>query len=186
MMRTPLSLPGTNMTLVVYYFQAISKPNQSQCTKPHGPPPWSHLVQLQNHHLASWVPTFYLPIIDPPPMCFVGLPPLLCGKNGYNCSPPSLALLNKMARIGTDKPPEAILNRPEIKWSPLPTLCGGSGGQCEVAPLMAPKTITMWAHALLHHWEWFKVVECWRLGGVIGVGFGWGVGFNTLYLNQLQ
>ena len=31
---------------------------------------------------------------------------------------------------------------------------------------MAPKTVIPWARALLHHGQRFKVVECWRLGGV--------------------
>ena len=47
---------------------------------------------------------------------------------------------------------------------------------------MASQTITQWAWTLLHHGEQFKVVEWWQLGGVISVGFAWGVGFSTLYL----
>ena len=39
---------------------------------------------------------------------------------------------------------------------------------------MAPKIITLWAKALLHHGEWFKIVECWQLGGV-----GFGVSFHV-------
>ena len=60
----------------------------------------------------------------------------------------------------------------------LPTLHGYSEGLYEVAPLMAPKTISPGACAFLHHQEWGKVVECWRLGGICG----WGVGSSTLYL----
>jgi hypothetical protein len=52
------------------------------------------------------------------------------------------------------------LNQPEIEWSPLPTLHEGSGGRYEVAPLMAPKTVTPGAQTLLHRGERFKVVEC--------------------------
>ena len=44
----------------------------------------------------------------------------------------------------------------------------------EEASLMAPKIITLWAKALLHHGEWFKIVECWQLGGV-----GFGVSFHV-------
>ena len=42
------------------------------------------------------------------------------------------------------------MNQPEIEWNPLPTLHGGSGGHYEVASLIAPKTVTMWAQTLLH------------------------------------
>ena len=53
--------------------------------------------------------------------------------------------------------------------------------QYEVALLMAPKPITLWAWALLFHGEWFKVVESWRLGGIYRCCFlGGGVGFSTL------
>ena len=45
-------------------------------------------------------------------------------------------------------------------------LHGGSGGRCEVASLMTPKTVTPWAHVLLHRKERLEVVECWQLGGV--------------------
>ena len=52
-----------------------------------------------------------------------------------------------------------ILNQPEIEWTMLPTLHGGSGDSYEVAPLMAPKTITLWARTLLLRGERLKVVE---------------------------
>ena len=42
----------------------------------------------------------------------------------------------------------------------LPTLHGDSGDPYEVGPLMAPKIVTPWVQTLLHHGQWFKVVEC--------------------------
>ena len=51
---------------------------------------------------------------------------------------------------------------------------------------MAPKTITMWAWTLLHHGEQFKVVSVGHWEASIGVGFGRGVGFSTLYLSILR
>ena len=51
---------------------------------------------------------------------------------------------------------------------------------------MTPKTVTLWALTL------FTVGNNWRLSSVgnweasIGVGFGWGVGFSTLYLSFLS
>jgi hypothetical protein len=64
-----------------------------------------------------------------------------------------------MARIGIDKPPLTHLEPTGDRVEPLHE---GSGGRYEVAPLMAPIRITMWAHTLLHHGERFKaVVECW-------------------------
>ena len=60
------------------------------------------------------------------------------------------------------------LNQPEIKGKPLLTLHGGSGDHYEMAPLMAPKTITMWAWTLLHHGARFMVIECWQLETFIG------------------
>ena len=57
--------------------------------------------------------------------------------------------------------PNPTLNQPEIEWSPLPTLHGGSGGCYEVTTLMTPKTVTPWARTLLYRGERFKVVECW-------------------------
>ena len=56
-----------------------------------------------------------------------------------------LCFVNRMAKITLTSHPKAILNQPEIEWSPLPTLYGGSGGRYEMAPLMAPKTVTLWA-----------------------------------------
>ena len=56
------------------------------------------------------------------------------------------------------------------------------GGCYEVATLMPPKTVTMWVRTLLHH------VECSRQQSVgnretfIGVGYGRGVDFSTIYL----
>jgi len=38
--------------------------------------------------------------------------------------------------------PKLALNQPEIEWSPLPTLYGGSRGQYAVVLLMKPKHIT--------------------------------------------
>ena len=61
----------------------------------------------------------------------------------------------------------------------------GNGGRYEVAPLMTPETVTPWAQTLLHRGEQLEVEECWQLDNweaFIGVGFGWGVGFSTLYL----
>ena len=49
-----------------------------------------------------------------------------------------------------------------------------------MAPLMAREPVILCAWALLFHGEWFKVVECWET--FTSVAFGWGVGFNTLYL----
>ena len=62
------------------------------------------------------------------------------------------------------------MNQLEIGWSPLPTLHDDSGDRYEVAPLMAPKSITLLAHTLLHHGERFKVVGDWEAfigGGVV-------------------
>ena len=62
-------------------------------------------------------------------------------------------------RISTDyaqKSPRSLLH----------TLHEGHGGRYEVPPLTAPKTVTPWAQTLLHRRVWFKVVECWQLGGV--------------------
>jgi hypothetical protein len=56
-----------------------------------------------------------------------------------------LGIVNRMARISIDKPPDPTLNQLVIKWSPLRTLHEGSGDRYEVALLMAPKTITPWA-----------------------------------------
>ena len=50
---------------------------------------------------------------------------------------------------------------------------------------MAPKTISPWAHTLLHHRERFKGAKCWQLEALIGVEFGWGVGFSTFYLRWM-
>ena len=54
----------------------------------------------------------------------------------------------------------------------------------EVAPLMAPKSVTPWAHTLLHHGRRFKEVECWWSGTFISVG--WDVGLGTLCLTSNQ
>jgi hypothetical protein len=104
-------------------------------------PPWSLPVRLQNYHLASQEPIPSHPKKWP-----------FCALWVY-----LLGVVNRMARIiGIDKPHDPTLSQPEIEWSPLPTLHRGSGGRYEVAPLMAPKTITPWAQALLHRWVRFN------------------------------
>ena len=60
--------------------------------------------------------------------------------------------------------PQPTLNWPEIEWSMLPTLHGGSGGWYAAAPLMTPETVTLWYWALLFHGECFKVVRVLVIG----------------------
>ena len=67
----------------------------------------------------------------------------------------------------------------------LSKLRGRSGGRYEVAPLMAPKTNTPWARTLLLCRERFSVqghraLDNWE--AFVGVGFGWGAAFSTLYI----
>ena len=69
--------------------------------------------------------------------------------------------MNRMARIGIDKPPKSHLEPTLDRGNPLLTLHGGSGGHYEVALLIAPKTVTPWAQTLLHRRVRFKIVECW-------------------------
>ena len=64
--------------------------------------------------------------------------------------------MNNMARIGIDKPPWNHLEPTRDRVEPVTYLDGGSGGQYEVASLMAPKAIPPWAHALLQHGERFQ------------------------------
>ena len=82
------------------------------------------------------------------------------------CGPTSLALWIKCLEYASTSHLNPTLNQPEIEWSPLHVLHGGSGGRYEVAPLVAPKTVTQWARTLLHHMKRFKLVECWWLGGI--------------------
>ena len=75
------------------------------------------------------------------------------------------------------------LNQHEIERSPLPTLHEDNEGCHEVASLMALKTVTPWAQALLCHGETVQDSRVLTIGRrFIDVDFGWGVGFSTLHL----
>jgi hypothetical protein len=75
-------------------------------------PPWSYLVRLQNHHLATRESTPLHPGNDP----FV------------LCKPTSLMLWIEWLELALTNHPNPTLNQPEIEWNPLPTLHEGSGG----------------------------------------------------------
>ena len=86
-------------------------------------------------------------------LCFVGRPTWLCEYNGLHRHWQATLI-----------PPWT--NPREIEWSPLPTLHGVSGGNYEVAPLIAPQTVTPCSQTLLHCGKRFKIVECWWLANV--------------------
>jgi hypothetical protein len=91
-------------------------------------------------------------------MSFVNGVHLLRSHSRVSENPSPLQYIEWLECVSTSHP-KPTLNQHEIEWSSLPTLHEGSGGRNEVAPLMTPKSVTMWAHTLLHHGERFKVVE---------------------------
>ena len=65
---------------------------------------------------------------------------------------------------------------PEIERSLLTTLCEGSGGWYVVAFLMTPKTVTLWAHALLFMGNGSRSESVGGWEAFTDVAYRWGVG----------